>query len=77
MFRTETAFPFVQARFPRWWKVAPDKSHSTNAALLSSGDPFLVEKHMDRGRVLLCTVPLDRSLYCNRMGVGVGGLCAQ
>jgi hypothetical protein len=63
-FRAERAFPFAQARFPRWCTVTPDKSASS-VVLLSSADPFLVEKEVGRGRVLLCTVPLDRSWGAN------------
>jgi hypothetical protein len=64
MFRAEGAFPFGQARFPRWWKLAPDKSASS-VALFSNADPFLAEKEIQDGRVLLCAVPLDRSWGAN------------
>jgi len=64
LFRAEGTFPFAQARFPRWWKVTPDKSASS-VALLSNADPVLIEKEFGRGRILLCTVPLDRSWEAN------------
>ncbi len=50
-----------QARFSNWWKVKLDeKSKATPIALLSNGDPLLIEKAYRKGRVILCTVPLDR-----------------
>jgi hypothetical protein len=55
------------ARFPRWWKVAtPGRvSAAVPVALLSSNDPFLVERPYHSGRVLLCTVALDNSWGSN------------
>src|SRR5581483_2526717 len=49
--------------FPRWWKVKTPTGQSTSVpvALLTTTDPLLVEKAYKGGRVLLCTVPLDRS----------------
>ena len=64
MFRTEQTTVLTQARFPRWWKVTPIQG-ATIAALFTSGDPFLVEKTTGRGRVWMCTVPLDRSWGAN------------
>ena len=57
----ESARSLTQARFPRWWQVTPDAAHATVAAVLTNGDPFLVEQPYKEGRVLVCTVPLDRS----------------
>ena len=57
----ESARSLTQARFPRWWQVSVDPTHATVAAVLTSGDPFLVEQPYKEGRVLVCTVPLDRS----------------
>ncbi|HWY87192.1 MAG TPA: VWA domain-containing protein [Gemmataceae bacterium] len=51
----------AHARFPRWWQVTVDPARATLAALLTSGDPLLVEQPYKEGRVLVCTVPLDRS----------------
>lgn len=57
-----------RVRFLRWWKVTlpslPDKSgESTSVAVahLTNNDPFLVERPAGKGRVVLCTVPLDDS----------------
>jgi hypothetical protein len=51
-----------QARFPRWWKVRVEGPvAAAPMALLSNGDPLLLEKTYKKGRVVLCTVPLDRS----------------
>jgi hypothetical protein len=62
LFRNEPNCTLGKARFPRWWKVAtPNQPTSVPVALLTTLDPFLVEKAYRGGRVLLCTVPLDRS----------------
>jgi hypothetical protein len=55
------------ARFPRWWKVStPGRSSpAVPIALLTTNDPFLVERPYRAGRVLLCTVPLDNSWNTN------------
>ena len=57
----EGSHSLAQARFPGWWQVTIDPAHATLAALLTSGDPLLVEQTYKKGRVLVCTVPLDRS----------------
>ncbi len=50
-----------QVRFPRWWKVSsPSRAPASPMGLLSSGDAMLLEKPYKKGRVILCTVPLDR-----------------
>jgi hypothetical protein len=63
LFRQLPANDLPQARFRRWWKVnTPD--HAA-AARLTNKDPLLVEKAYRGGRVLLLTVPLDRSWDSN------------
>jgi hypothetical protein len=47
-----------EVRLPRWWRVQPGPGAAT-AALLTSGDPLLVEKAHGSGRVLLCAAPPD------------------
>ncbi|MBI3821592.1 MAG: BatA domain-containing protein, partial [Planctomycetes bacterium] len=48
-------------RFPKWHQVKLGPGdRGTPIAMLASGDPFLIEKRHKQGRVLLCTVPLDR-----------------
>jgi hypothetical protein len=67
LFRETAAGGLADARFPRWWKVTTPGKTSTAVpvALLSSNDPFLVERPYLSGRVLLCTVPLDHSWRTN------------
>jgi von Willebrand factor type A domain/Aerotolerance regulator N-terminal len=50
--------------FSRWWQVSPPEKEdggSVVARLNKDGDPFLVERRLGQGHVLLCTVPLDES----------------
>lgn len=61
LFRTEPNCTLGKARFPRWWKVKVGPGQAIPVALLTTGDPLLVEQPQGQGRVLLCTVPLDRS----------------
>lgn len=62
LFKQESGGAFDKVRFPRWWKVTtPTGAGGTPVAMLSSGVPFLVERDYKKGRVLLCTVPFDRS----------------
>ena len=50
-----------QVRFSNWWKIALGlKDRAAAIGMLSNGDPFLIEKPYKQGRVILCTVPLDR-----------------
>jgi hypothetical protein len=50
-----------QARFSHWWKLTTGTDSKASAmGLLSTGDPLFVEKPYQQGRVILCTVPLDR-----------------
>jgi hypothetical protein len=66
LFREEPNCTLGKARFPRWWRVAtPGKAAGVPRALLTNSDPLLVEKTYKGGRVLLCTVPLDRSWGAN------------
>lgn len=48
-------------KFPRWWKISSSVQKEFVGASLSDGSPWLVEKAFGKGRVLLCTTPLDRS----------------
>lgn len=50
----------AQARFPRWFHLAPTKDAQT-LATLDSAQPLLLEARVGAGRVLMCAVPLDRS----------------
>src|ERR1019366_7194032 len=61
LFRTTTDGSMSQVRLEHWWRtqIGP-KDHATAIARLSNGDPFLIEKAYKQGRVILCTVPLDR-----------------
>jgi hypothetical protein len=62
MFRRDPGGALAQVRFKRWARIATDSKHGgAVVALLSNGDPLLVEKKYGRGRVMLCTVTLDRS----------------
>jgi hypothetical protein len=63
MFRKMPTEGLADVHFPRWWKVSTPvrSSASIPVALFTSGDPFLVERTYQGGRVLLCTVPLDNS----------------
>jgi hypothetical protein len=66
LFREEPNCTLGKARFPRWWKVSTaGQTASVPVALLTTTDPLLVEKAYRGGRVLLCTVPLDRSWDAN------------
>jgi hypothetical protein len=49
--------------FPRRWRVAPPAKNSSSAtiALLSDNQPWLVEKSLGQGRVILSVVPFDES----------------
>lgn len=50
-----------QVRFGKWWRVAlGSKDRAVPIAKLANGDPLLLEMPYKQGRVILCTVPLDR-----------------
>ncbi len=62
LFKDHAHCTLDQARFPRWWKITTAGQPAVApAALLTTGDAFLVEKPYKKGKVLLCTVPLDGS----------------
>jgi hypothetical protein len=67
LFREVPSGGLADARFPRWYAVTtPGRSSpSVPVAMLTSNDPFLVERPFRAGRVLLCTVPLDNSWRTN------------
>jgi hypothetical protein len=67
LFRGEADAWLGKARFPRWWKVAAPApgAAATTIARFSTLDPFLVERPQGKGRVILCTVPLDDSWGTN------------
>jgi hypothetical protein len=66
LFREEPNCTLGKARFPRWWKVTTiARNQALTGALLTTGDPLLVEMPYKSGRVLLLTVPLDRSWDAN------------
>src|SRR5205823_2775466 len=66
LFRDEPNCTLGKARFPRWYVVSSGgKAPATAGALLTTNDPLLMEKSYRGGRVLLCTVPLDRSWGAN------------
>ncbi|MDB5307061.1 MAG: hypothetical protein JWO38_1263 [Gemmataceae bacterium] len=66
-FRTELAGGLHTARFPRYWRLEPDPALPPSAILgpMANGDPFLVEKPIGGGRVVLAAVPLDNSWRTN------------
>jgi hypothetical protein len=67
LFREGMAGGLEAARFPRWYKVGAGAQDAATVpvALLTSGDPMLLERTGRSGRVLLCTVPLDNSWGTN------------
>lgn len=61
LFRKAPGGGLGQVAFPRWWKVGLDEhAGGSVVARLAGGDPLLVEKVFGKGRVILCSVPLDR-----------------
>jgi hypothetical protein len=67
LFREGTAGGLEAARFPQWYRVSTGGRDAATVpvALLTSGDPLLLERSGHAGRVLLCTVPLDNSWGTN------------
>jgi hypothetical protein len=60
LFRT-TKDSMAQVRFTNWWHMdIAAKDRAVVIATLSNGDPFMIEKPYKKGRVILCTAPLDR-----------------
>jgi hypothetical protein len=60
LFRTAGDRAMQDARFSKWTKVELHPK-ATLIATFTNGEPFLIEKLHKKGRVILCTVPLDRS----------------
>ncbi len=60
---------FAEARFPRWMKLAVDRRSSSlvigRLVAATGKSPFMVERRVGAGRVLLCPVPLDASWGTN------------
>jgi hypothetical protein len=70
LFRDEPNCTLDRARFPRWWKVSTaGRTAAVPVALLTTADPLLVEQAYKNGKVLLCSVPLDRSWDAGLPGV--------
>jgi hypothetical protein len=70
LFRKATIGGLGDARFPRWWKLTTPGQHAAGSpvGLLQTPagkSPFLVERAVGSGRVLLCAVPLDASWGSN------------
>lgn len=62
VFREETNCTLGNARFGQWWKVRPSaNARTTNLALLTNGEPMLLEHSYKNGMVLISTVPFDAS----------------
>jgi hypothetical protein len=59
LFRSSSDATLGGARFSRWWRIKA-VSPATAIATLDNGDPLFIEKNYKAGRVILCTVPLDR-----------------
>jgi hypothetical protein len=66
-FREAALWDLGNARFPKWWKVGTPGRNSPAApvALLNNGDPLFVERSFGLGRVILCTVPMDKTWRAN------------
>ncbi|MGE3806049.1 MAG: VWA domain-containing protein [Gemmataceae bacterium] len=71
LFREPGEGALSDARFPRWWKLATTGKHSPSmtVALLTSGDPLLVERAYGQGRVLMTAVPLDNTWRIHLTGL--------
>jgi hypothetical protein len=70
IFRRDTRGGLADARFPRWWRLTTPGKHAPGVpvGLLRGGTetaPFLVERAVGPGRVMLCAVPLDNSWGTN------------
>jgi hypothetical protein len=67
LFRDTAAGSLGEARFPRWWQVAVPRRNTASVpvALLTNSDPWFVERAFQKGRVILCTVPMDNSWRTN------------
>jgi hypothetical protein len=63
-FRTENGVDLMEARFARWWRLAPAETADsqagiTIAARLEGGDPFLIVRPCGQGTVAQLAVPFD------------------
>jgi hypothetical protein len=67
LFRDLPVAGLSDARFPRWWRLAtPGRSSaSVPVALMTSGDPLLVERGFRNGRVIVSAVPFDKAWRTN------------
>src|SRR5262249_13008554 len=70
IFRRDSKGGLADARFPRWWRLTTPGKHAPGVpvGLLRGGTettPFLVERAVSPGRVMLAAVPLDNSWGTN------------
>jgi len=62
LFRDEPHCTLGTALYTRWWRVVAEAhSRAAVSAMLTNGDPWLVEQSFGKGRVLLSSLPMDRS----------------
>jgi hypothetical protein len=62
LFRDEPHCTLGNAAYTRWWRViAEHHSRAAVGAMLTNGAPWLVERSFGEGRVLVSTLPMDRS----------------
>ncbi len=62
LFQQEGKHPLTALPFRRWWRThTPTDSAIQVGASFPNGDPWLIEKRMGRGRVLVSTVPFDNT----------------
>ncbi|QVL34733.1 BatA domain-containing protein [Telmatocola sphagniphila] len=61
----------LSAYFPKYWDLSTEGIESAQVlARLTNGKPFLVEKNLGLGKVLLCAVPLDNRWRTNLTDLG-------
>ncbi len=61
LFRRTADLDMRQIRVARWCKAAAKPTdRAATVARLTNGEPLLVEKRYKKGKVVLCTIPLDR-----------------
>jgi hypothetical protein len=70
LFRKLVVGGLGEAYFPRWWKLSTPGQHAAGVPVgtlrtATARYPFLVERAVAAGRVLLCAVPLDNSWGTN------------
>jgi len=62
LFREEPNCTLGQAAYTHWWKAtAETHGRGTPVALFTNDDPWLIEKTHGQGRIILSTLPMDRS----------------